>query len=166
MVGLQRGAPQNKRRTRRRNISAESSELQEHFHLSPHLLPSADKHYCSVSLQVITEQPLLQQGRLRRVRTARAALLRDGRSQQTIRQYMTPDAATTLEQTIPSPRMQPLTTATGRTLQSRLNNVWLTTSRADHQIQNLGNLEILCLTFRGGPRLGTSWTHENESYKG
>lgn len=84
-------------------FSAESSELWR-FHSSPHLLSSSDKNYCSITLlsnkilQSSSPSFLVQRRWLQRVRTARAALLQDGRWQQTIWQYMTTMPATPLVQ--------------------------------------------------------------------
>ena len=58
--------------------SVESSEIR-HYHSKPLLLPASDRHYCSKSLdKILQSNPSSRRCWLRRLRTARAALLKDG----------------------------------------------------------------------------------------
>jgi hypothetical protein len=67
--------------------SVESAELR-YFHSNPNLLPSADKHYCQISLQrLLGSRPSVRRRWLRRVRAARATLIRDGKTQQRMTQF-------------------------------------------------------------------------------
>ena len=67
--------------------SVESAELR-YFHSNPNLLPSSDKHYCQISLQrLLGSRPSVRRRWLRRVRTARANLIREGKTQQRITQF-------------------------------------------------------------------------------
>ena len=67
--------------------TVESAELR-HFHANPNLLPSADRHYCTISLKrLLGSRPSVRRRWLRRVRTARANLIKDGKTQQRMTQY-------------------------------------------------------------------------------
>ena len=68
--------------------SVESAELR-HFHENPDFLPSADRHYCKISLQrLLGSRPSVRRRWLRRVRTARSNLIRDGKTQQRMTQFL------------------------------------------------------------------------------
>ena len=75
--------------------SMESAELR-HYHANPTLLPTSDQHYCSLPLQrLLRSRPSVRRRWLRRVKTARAAFLQNGKQQQRITQFLevsrTPD---------------------------------------------------------------------------
>ena len=66
------------------DISAEFSEIR-HYFANPLLLPAEDRHYCSSNLDKLLRSRLSVRRRwLRRVRTARANMLKNGQSQTTI----------------------------------------------------------------------------------
>ena len=126
-------------------FSAESSELR-YFHSSPHLLPHSDKHYCNISLtKLLQSRPSVRRRWLRRVRTARAALLKEGRSQQSIRQYMSaPGAApqTTQEHqhTVTTSRTQITDTGSARTITTQTRMTYYFTGRPpDERTPEPGN---------------------------
>ena len=59
--------------------SIESAELR-YYHDNPHLLPRADQHYCDLTLRrLLQSRPSVRRRWLRRVKSARAAFLKDGR---------------------------------------------------------------------------------------
>ena len=62
----------------------ESAELR-HYHANPTLLPRSDQHYCSLPLQrlLLRSRPSVRRRWLRRVKTARASFLKDGKHQTT-----------------------------------------------------------------------------------
>jgi hypothetical protein len=64
--------------------SAESSEIR-HYFANPLLLPAEDRHHCSSNLdQLLRSRPSVRRRWLRRVRTARANMLKHGQLQTTI----------------------------------------------------------------------------------
>jgi hypothetical protein len=71
--------------------SMESAELR-HYHSNPKLLQSSDQHYCNnMTLnKLLQSHPSVRRRWLKRVKTSRAAYLKDGQNQQTISKYMTP----------------------------------------------------------------------------
>ena len=67
--------------------SAESSEIR-HYFANPLLLPAEDRHYCSSNLdKLLRSRPSVRRRWLRRVRTARANMLKYGQSQTTINNF-------------------------------------------------------------------------------
>ena len=81
----------NTKMKRPRNLSMESAELR-HYHSNPRLHQSSDPHYCnSMTLnKLLQSHPSVRQRWLKRLKTSRAAYLKDGQNQQTIGKYMTP----------------------------------------------------------------------------
>jgi hypothetical protein len=97
--------------------SMESAELR-HYHSNPTLIPTSDQHYCrNITLnKLLQSRPSVRRRWLKRVKTARAAYLKDGRNQQMVTQYLVKIPATRevsprrerrpLEQTIHTARTQ------------------------------------------------------------
>ncbi|KAI2512441.1 hypothetical protein MHU86_1894 [Fragilaria crotonensis] len=75
--------------------SMESAELR-HYHSNPSLIPTADQHYCrNITLnRLLQSRPSVRRRWLTRVKTARAAYLKDGQNQQTLPQYFLNNPAT------------------------------------------------------------------------
>ena len=86
--------------------SLESAEIR-HFQTNPTLIPTSDQHYCNnISLnKLLRSQPSVRRRWLKRVKTARAAYLKDGQNQQTVLQYMERIPPTRTEETHRSPRL-------------------------------------------------------------
>ena len=102
--------------------SAESAEIR-HYHIHPQQLPTSDRHYCSTLLStLIRSRPSVRRRWLQRVRTARAAFLKNGNYQRSITQY---DHRVT-RPTIPPPPIPPKLDSTAPiravTTQRRMTN--------------------------------------------
>jgi hypothetical protein len=68
--------------------SVQSAEIR-HFHENPALFPSADRHYCQISLQrLLGSRPSVRRRWIRRVRTARSNMIRDGNTQQRMTKFL------------------------------------------------------------------------------
>jgi hypothetical protein len=71
-----------------KTYSMESAEMR-HYHSNPTQLPSSDQHYCATPLAtLLRSRPSVRRRWLRRVRMARAALLKNGQYQRSITQYI------------------------------------------------------------------------------
>jgi hypothetical protein len=104
--------------------SMESAELR-HYHSNPTLIQTSDQHYCrNITLtKLLHSRPSVRRRWLRRVKTARAAHLKDGKTQRQVTQYMiaippTRDVSTRLA-TLP-PENIPNRTRTSNTTQQRM----------------------------------------------
>ena len=71
--------------------SAESSEIRHYFD-NPLLLPAEDRHYCASNLDKLLQggRPSLRRRWLRRVRRARANMIKHGQSQTTLHTFFRP----------------------------------------------------------------------------
>ena len=88
-----------------------------HFHANPNLLPSAGRHYCSISLKrLLGSRPSVRRRWLRRVRTARSNLIKNGKTQQLMTQFST-------EQTTQNPPRNISATAPNRKNNSNVRSV-------------------------------------------
>ena len=88
--------------------SMESAE-RRHYHSNPTLVPNSDQHYCrNITLsKLLKSRPSVRRRWLKRVKTARAAYLKDSKNQQLVTRYMKPLPSTKNSTNIPgAQRMQ------------------------------------------------------------
>jgi hypothetical protein len=106
--------------------SLESAEIRL-FHSTPTLIPTSDQHYChNITLnKLLRSGPSVRRRWLHRVKTARAAYLKDGQNQQMVTQYMTRIPLTRVDPIRRAPRASITNTQRSsrtKTTQQRMTN--------------------------------------------